>query len=240
MTLPNSPGAKIEAIIRAAEPELVAIRRDLHAHPEVGFEVQRTAGVVADRLRAIGLQPREGVGRTGVTARIDTGRPGPHLLLRADMDALPIVEATGLPFASEEEGKMHACGHDLHTATLLGAAEALHRLRDEFAGTITLMFQPAEETPDSGAAAMIADGVLDGVDMAIGFHNYPEDEVGCFTFVPVLRTARRTTSRSRSAASPATRHAPRPPATRSWRPRRWCSSFRPSSRARSTRCTRPS
>lgn len=186
MTLPNSPGAKIEAIIRAAEPELVAIRRDLHAHPEIGFEVERTAGVVADRLRAIGLQPREGVGRTGVTARIDTGRPGPHLLLRADMDALPIVEATGLPFASEEEGKMHACGHDLHTATLLGAAEALHRLRDEFAGTITLMFQPAEETPDSGAAAMIADGVLDGVDFAIGFHNYPEDEVGCFTFVPGL------------------------------------------------------
>ncbi|WP_294642927.1 M20/M25/M40 family metallo-hydrolase, partial [uncultured Aureimonas sp.] len=112
MTLSNSPGSKIEAVIRAAEPDLVAIRRDLHAHPEIGFAVERTAGVVAQRLRAIGLQPRERVGRTGVTARIETGRPGPHLLLRADMDALPIHEETGLPYASRTDGAMHACGHD--------------------------------------------------------------------------------------------------------------------------------
>jgi len=179
----NDLGSRIEAIVAEDEARLIAIRRDLHAHPETGFDTVRTAAIVADELRALGLAPQTGIGETGVVTEIAGGRPGPVLVLRADMDALPITEETGLPFASSVPGKMHACGHDLHTATLLGAARVLRDIAPGLAGTVRLMFQPAEETPVSGAAAMIRDGVLDGADMALGFHNYPEVPVGRFCYV---------------------------------------------------------
>ncbi|RGP36499.1 M20 metallopeptidase family protein [Pseudotabrizicola alkalilacus] len=175
---PNDPAAEIERLVRAVEERMIAVRRDLHAHPETGFDTIRTAAIVAGELRGLGLTPKTGVGRTGVVAEITGGRPGPCLILRADMDALPIHEETGLPFASTIPGKMHACGHDLHTASLLGAAAALVQLAPTLAGTVRLIFQPAEETQDSGAAAMVADGAADGVDMAIAFHNRPEHPVG--------------------------------------------------------------
>ncbi len=176
--LSNDPRQMIEDLVLAAEPRLIEIRRDIHAHPETGFDTVRTAGIVAAELTALGLAPKTGVGRTGVTAEIVGGRPGPCLILRADMDALPIHEATGLPYASTEPGKMHACGHDLHTASLLGAADALTKIAPQLAGSVRLVFQPAEETQESGAAAMVADGAADGVDMAIAFHNRPEHPAG--------------------------------------------------------------
>ena len=165
----------------AITPALVAIRRDLHAHPELAFAETRTAGVVAAQLARLGIPHRTGVGRTGVVGTITGGRPGPTLVLRADMDALPIHEQTGLPYASTNPGLMHACGHDIHTTTLLGAAEILTALAPQLAGTVRLVFQPAEEI-GVGARAMIADGVMDGADMAIGFHNYPGMPVGRLGF----------------------------------------------------------
>ena len=174
----NDPGSEIETLVREIEPRLIELRRDIHAHPETGFDTIRTAGIVADELRAMGLEPRTGIGRTGVVAEIAGGRPGPCLILRADMDALPIHEETGLPFASTVPGKMHACGHDLHTSALLGAASALAQMAPQLAGTVRLVFQPAEETVDSGAAAMVADGAAEGADMAIAFHNQPDLPAG--------------------------------------------------------------
>ncbi len=176
--LPNDLGPEIDALVRAAEPRLIEIRRDIHAHPETGFDTIRTAGIVAAELRALGIEPQTGIGRTGVVATISGARPGPCVILRADMDALPIHEQTGLEFASTVPGKMHACGHDLHTASLLGAAGALVKLAPRLAGSVRLIFQPAEETQESGAAAMVADGAADGADMAIAFHNRPELPAG--------------------------------------------------------------
>lgn len=169
----NDVGKAIDSIVQDIAPKLIDIRRDLHAHPEIGFELQRTAGVVAAELERLGIACRTGVGRSGVVADIVGGAPGPCLVIRADMDALPIQEMTGLAYASTIPGRMHACGHDLHTATLLGVGAVLNQLSGKLRGTVRLVFQPAEETVDSGAAAMIADGVLDGVDMALGFHNEP-------------------------------------------------------------------
>lgn len=163
-------------------PALTALRRDLHAHPELAFEEVRTASLVAAELGRLGIPHRTGVGRTGVLGMIEGGLPGPTLAIRADMDALPIQEETGLPFASTAPGKMHACGHDIHTVTLLGVAAVLKRMAPQLAGRIALVFQPAEETLE-GAAAMIADGAADGVDMALGFHNHPDMAVGQFGFV---------------------------------------------------------
>ncbi|MEO2039393.1 MAG: M20 family metallopeptidase [Martelella sp.] len=177
-TLSNDPGPEIEALVRKVEARMIEIRRDIHAHPETGFETVRTAEKVAEELRAIGLEPKTGVGRTGVVAEIKGGAPGPCLILRADMDALPIQEMTGLPYASTVAGKMHACGHDLHTSALLGAAHALKALAPKLRGTVRLVFQPPEETLESGAAAMLADGAGEGADMAIAFHNRPELEAG--------------------------------------------------------------
>ena len=174
----NDPTQTIEDLVRPLEPQLIEIRRDIHAHPEIGFDTVRTAAIVADQLRALGLDPETGIGRTGVIATIKGGRPGPCVILRADMDALPIAEQTGLPFSSTVQGAMHACGHDLHTASLLGAANALSKLAPHLAGSVRLVFQPAEETQESGAAAMIADGAADGADLAIAFHNRPEVAAG--------------------------------------------------------------
>jgi amidohydrolase len=180
--LPNDPAPRIRQSVAAIEQRLVALRRDIHAHPELAFEEVRTSGIVAAELARLGIPHRTGVGRTGVVGTIKGGRPGPVLAIRADMDALPIAEETGLPFASQTPGKMHACGHDIHTVTLLGAAELLAAMAPSLAGEIRLVFQPAEEVLE-GAPAMIRDGAADGVDMAIGFHNMPDMPVGSFGYV---------------------------------------------------------
>jgi len=174
-------GAIAEAI-RAEEAALISVRRDLHAHPELAFQEQRTAAVVARELTRLGIPHRTGVGRTGVVGIIEGGRPGPVIAIRGDMDALPIEERTGLEFASLNPGLMHACGHDVHTSTLLGVGAILQSLAPSLAGSIRLLFQPAEEIL-GGAAAMIEDGALDGVDMALGFQNHPDIPVGKFGFV---------------------------------------------------------
>lgn len=178
----------VEAAIRDAtnriEPALIEIRRDLHAHPELAFEEIRTSGVVGRELERLGIMPKPGVGRTGVVGLIEGGGAGPVLAIRADLDALPIEERTGLPFASKSPGLMHACGHDVHATTLLGVAAVLKELAPQLRGTVKLVFQPAEETLN-GMAAMIADGVMEEphVDMALGFHNMPDMPAGRFGFV---------------------------------------------------------
>lgn len=169
---------EISARSESIEAHLIAIRRDIHAHPELGFDTLRTAALVEQELLRLGLSPKTGVGRTGVMVDIVGDHPGKTVLLRADMDALPIHEQTGLPFSSTIPGKMHACGHDIHTATLLGVAAILPHYRAQLHGTVRLIFQPAEETPESGAEAMIADGAAEGVDLAITLHNKPELAAG--------------------------------------------------------------
>ena len=181
-SLPNDPQSAIARLAAEAEPRLIEIRRDLHQHPELAFKEVRTAGIVAAELARLGIPHRAGVGRTGIVGTIEGGRPGPVLAIRGDMDALPIEERTGLPFASEVPGTMHACGHDIHTSTLLGVAAVLQALAPRLSGTVRLLFQPAEETLE-GAAAMIADGALQGVDRALGFHNAPGMRVGDFGYV---------------------------------------------------------
>ncbi len=153
----------------ALEPELVATRRALHEQPELAFAEHRTAKLVADRLGTLGLEPQTGVGGTGVIADIDGARSGPTLLLRADMDALPLEETPGRSYGSRVSGRMHACGHDAHTSALLGVASLLAPYARLLAGRVRLLFQPAEEV-GAGALAVIADGALDGVDEAIAAH----------------------------------------------------------------------
>ncbi|SEM83917.1 hippurate hydrolase [Loktanella fryxellensis] len=164
-------------------PEITAIRRDLHQHPEILFETHRTAQVVADRLRAIGCdEVVTGIGRTGVVGVIKgrTDTQGRTIGLRADMDALPIHEQTGLPYASTIPGAMHACGHDGHTAMLLGAAQYLAETRN-FDGTAVVIFQPAEEG-GGGGREMCADGMMDRweIDEVYGMHNWPGMPLGMF------------------------------------------------------------
>lgn len=156
--------------------EIVRLRRDFHTHPELGFQEFRTARVVADTLREIGLDDiREGIGRTGVVAQIGSG-DGPTIGLRADMDALPIEENSGVPFSSQRPGVMHACGHDAHTAILLGVAHLLRQsyANEKWRGNVRFLFQPSEESFDAddvcGAMAMIADGALEGVDHTVSLH----------------------------------------------------------------------
>ena len=180
--LPNDPQRTIREAAAAIAPQLIMLRRDIHRVPELAFQETRTAGIVAAELTRLGIAHRTGLGVTGVVGEIKGGRPGPTLAIRADMDALPIHEETGLEFASSVDGQMHACGHDIHTATLLGVAAVLKDLAPQLAGTVRLIFQPAEEVLE-GAAAMIADGAADGVDLALGFHNHPDMPVGSFGFV---------------------------------------------------------
>ncbi|MGP9806256.1 M20 aminoacylase family protein [Paracoccus sp. NSM] len=172
--MPNLPE------IDAAASDLTAIFRDLHAHPEIGMEEVRTASVVAAKLREWGVdEVHEGVGRTGVVGILrGRGQGNRRIGLRADMDALPIHETTGLPHASTNPGKMHACGHDGHTTMLLGAAQYLAKTRN-FDGTAVLIFQPAEEGL-GGARAMIADGLFRRfpVDEVYGMHNQPNGQPG--------------------------------------------------------------
>ncbi|MFC5467507.1 M20 family metallopeptidase [Cohnella suwonensis] len=153
----------------------IDFRRELHRKPELSFEESETASAVIARLDRLGVPYRAGVGGHGVVAELAGNGPGPTIALRADMDALPIQEDTGLPFASERPGVMHACGHDAHTAILLGTAELL--VREKFGGTIRLLFQSAEEI-NAGARAMIAEGVLGGVDEIYGLHNLPTLSAG--------------------------------------------------------------
>lgn len=152
--------------------EIVAVRRDLHMHPELGFQEVRTARVVAEKLGALGYEVITGVGKTGVVGVLQGGLPGERtVLLRFDMDALPIQEENDVPYRSQVPGVMHACGHDAHVAVGIGVANVLAQHRDQIPGTIKLMFQPAEEGL-GGAKAMINDGVLNGpdVDYALGLH----------------------------------------------------------------------
>ena len=183
-SLANDPTTAIRDATQRIEAGLIEVRRDIHAHPELGFEEVRTAGMVARELTRLGIPHRTAVGKTGVVGLIEGGRPGPVLAIRADMDALPIEEKSGLPFASTHVGLMHACGHDIHTTTLLGVAAVLQELAPQLAGTVKLVFQPAEEGL-GGMDAMIRDGVMEGpkVDLALAFHNHPDMAVGTFGFV---------------------------------------------------------
>jgi amidohydrolase len=159
--------------------ELTEVRRDLHAHPELAFEEVRTSGVVADRLRALGLEVKTGVGKTGVLATVRGGRAGNTVLLRADMDALPILEENAVPYRSQSDGRMHACGHDCHTSILLGVSRQLVREAATLPGAVKLCFQPAEEC-GGGAEAMIRDGVLRDPkpDAAFGLHVWQGLDLG--------------------------------------------------------------
>ena len=141
--------------------DAIQLRRRIHRHPEIGLALPRTQAAVLEALDGLGLETRTGQRTTSVIARLTGGRPGPTILLRADMDALPLREATGLPFASEVDGAMHACGHDAHVAMLVGAARVLARRRAELAGSVLFMFQPGEEGYH-GARVMLEEGLLDG------------------------------------------------------------------------------
>ena len=172
-------------ILNAAEtiaPEATEWRRQLHANPELMYDVHETARFVADKLRAFGCdEVVEGIGRTGVVGIIRGSRgDGPTVGLRSDMDALPITEATGVPYASKNAGKMHACGHDGHTAMLLGAAKHLAETRN-FRGSVAVIFQPAEEG-GAGGLAMVEDGMMDrfGIEEVYGLHNMPGVPLGEF------------------------------------------------------------
>ena len=168
--------AALKASVAAALPELVAIRRHLHAHPELSGNEHQTAALVAGELRGLGWSVREGVGRTGVLAELGPAQ-GPLVALRVDMDALPVEERTGLPYASVQQGLMHACGHDIHTSVGLGVARILAPLADQLAARVRLLFQPAEETAQ-GAAWMLADGAMEGVEALFGVHVFPSLEAG--------------------------------------------------------------
>ena len=188
--------AELDAKITALEDKVVAWRRDIHEHPELGNREFRTSQLVADHLRALGLEVKTGVAHTGVVALLRGARPGPVVLLRADMDALPVIERVAVPFASqvraeyngEQVGVMHACGHDTHVAILMGVAEALAAYRAELPGTIKFVFQPSEEGPppgeDGGAALMVKESVLDhpAVHAAFALHISSRREVGHVTY----------------------------------------------------------
>ena len=179
----------IRSEIKDIEKNIIGWRRDFHQYPELGFDEHRTSKIIGEALKEMGLAPQMNVGKTGVTADLTFGE-GPTIALRADMDALPMQETSGLDFSSKHDGVMHACGHDGHMAMLLGAAKVLTQNGDSFNGTVRFIFQPAEEGA-GGARYMIEDGCLDGVDEIYGIHvwNYqPVGEVG-ITDGPVLAAA---------------------------------------------------
>ena len=194
-TLPAAaagPRPEVEAAAAALQAEVVAWRRDFHQHPELSNREQRTGQKIAEALRAMGLEPRTGIAGHGVTAVITGGRPGPRLALRADMDALPVTEQTGLPFASTATGQyrgqsvgvMHACGHDAHMAILLGVARALVERRAELPGQVLLVFQPAEEgappPEEGGAGLMLKEGLFDDFkpEAVFGLHVFSNINAG--------------------------------------------------------------
>ena len=202
---PAPPAAALDALHarldKAAEtvmPKVVAWRRDLHAHPELGNQEVRTSAFLADQLRKLGYDVRTGMAKTGVVAVLKGGKPGPVVALRADMDALPVTEDTGLPFASRERGQyngrevgvMHACGHDFHMSMLLGTAEVLAGMKADLPGSVKIVFQPAEEGvpgEPGGAEVMVKEGVLEDpkVDAMFGLHvGITPLEAGSITFRP--------------------------------------------------------
>ena len=178
------------------EPKTIAWRRDFHQHPELGNREFRTAKIIADHLRSLGIEVKEGVGKTGVVGVLRGNKPGPCVGLRADIDALPIVERTSLPFAStqkaeyngQEVGVMHACGHDSHIAIMMTVAEILAGMKNDLNGTVKFIFQPAEEGPpegeEGGAALMIKEGVLENpkVDVMFGLHINSQTESGVIKY----------------------------------------------------------
>jgi amidohydrolase len=173
---PPAPDTEIRAAAERIAPAVVAMRRDLHAHPELSNREERTGRLVAERLRDLGLEVRYPVAKTGVVGILRGGRPGRVVALRADIDALPVEEANDLPFRSLVKGVMHACGHDAHMAMLLGAAEVLAGLKPRLPGTVVFLFQPAEEGApegeEGGAPLMVKEGALDDpkVEAVFGLH----------------------------------------------------------------------
>lgn len=190
--------SQTEARISAVEKKVIAWRRDIHQHPELGNREFRTAKLVADHLRSLGMEVQTGVAHTGVVGVLRGGRAGPVVALRADMDALPVTERVDVPFASKaravyngaEVGVMHACGHDTHVAILMGTAEVLAAMRNEIPGTIKFIFQPAEEGPplgeEGGAELMVKEGVLanPAVEAAFALHIWSKGEVGNVFYTP--------------------------------------------------------
>jgi amidohydrolase len=181
---PPAPDDRIHAAAEALAPKLVDLRRDLHMHPELGNRETRTGALVAERLRALGIEVRYPVARTGVLAVLRGGRPGRTSALRADIDALPIQETNDVPYKSRVPGVKHACGHDAHTSIVLGVAEVLAGLRAELPGTVVFLFQPAEEGPpegeEGGALLMMKEGALidPPVDAVFGLHADPLLDAG--------------------------------------------------------------
>ena len=189
---------QVDVAAAALEGKVVAWRRDIHQHPELSNREVRTSGVIAGHLRALGLAVQTGIAHTGVVALLDSGKPGPVIALRADMDALPVAEQVDLPFASkarttfndQEVGVMHACGHDCHVAILMGVAELLVGMKSQLQGRIKFIFQPAEEGPpageEGGAALMIKQGVLENPkpDVIFGLHVFAGVEAGTIAYRP--------------------------------------------------------
>ena len=169
-------------LAKQVNDEVVAFRHDLHMHPEASMQEFRTTDRIAEELDKLGI-PYRRFEPTGLIGVIEGGKPGKTIALRADIDALSITEKTGLPFQSQNEGFMHACGHDTHAAMLLGAAKVLNRIKDELPGTVRLLFQPAEELA-CGAKAVIKQGALDGVDFIFGIHIAGQAPVGCIAYCP--------------------------------------------------------
>lgn len=166
------------------EPEIIGWRRDLHRIPEISYDLPKTSRYIIDRLRSFGItELRTGISGYGITADINGTAPGRMIALRSDMDALPVKEQTDCAFASVHDGQMHACGHDGHASMLLGAAKILSQCRDEFRGTVRLIFQPAEEGPPPGGShAMISQGVMEGVEAIYGIHLSPLEPSGTIAF----------------------------------------------------------
>jgi amidohydrolase len=176
---------KIKSLSVAYSSDVIRYRRHLHANPELSYQEHKTARFVADELRALGILPREGIAETGVLAEIKGRNPEKKTVaLRADMDALPIQETNEVAYKSTVTGVMHACGHDVHTSSLLGTARILHEVRDQFEGTIRLLFQPGEEKTPGGASYMIRDGALKNPQPSgiIGQHVFPLLPVGKIGF----------------------------------------------------------
>ncbi len=171
-----TPDVEIKAAAERMAPALVETRRDIHVHPELGNRETRTGQLVADRLKALGLEVRYPVAKTGVVGILKGGRPGPTVAVRADLDALPVQEVNDVPYKSQNPGVKHACGHDAHTTIVLGAAEVLSKMRDRLPGTVVFVFQPAEEGPpegeEGGADLMLKEGVFDSprVQAVYGLH----------------------------------------------------------------------
>jgi len=192
-TASGADQAQADFIARTAEtlsPKLIEQRRDFHMHPELSNREERTARIVAEKLRALGLDVKTGVAKHGVVALLKGAKPGPVVAVRADMDALPIQETIDVPYKSQTPGVKHACGHDVHTTVQLGVAEVLSKMRDRIPGTIKFIFQPAEEGPpgdeDGGAPLMIKEGALDNPrPLAIfGLHCRPKSKWAKLAPVP--------------------------------------------------------